>query len=217
MYRDKKTGEVEHSGIVIESGDSPFYIPRIVSKFGKGSEVVHQANDSPYCKDYEMLQTLIFSCSRRTSRQDCQSDERLEMSRLSADELSSLVETYTVSNIPGFLYRRFSGNLSVQRIAQEATACELREAYEAAVSEDPRTTESVARAYAMLVALTLRPVEEINDELPKLRGALDWTRAILEIASAARRASEPVQMGADLLRRRKSVQSRIVAGTNSRS
>lgn len=41
-------GDAEHSGIVVGEPDEVFGIPRVVSKWGKGGEFVHRANQCPY-------------------------------------------------------------------------------------------------------------------------------------------------------------------------
>lgn len=45
-----ETGDIEHSGIVVEFApdDLRLKIPRVLSKWGVGSEWVHPANDCPY-------------------------------------------------------------------------------------------------------------------------------------------------------------------------
>ena len=45
-YSDDK--DAEHSGIVIEKGMKPLYIPIIISKWGILEEYIHQANDCEY-------------------------------------------------------------------------------------------------------------------------------------------------------------------------
>ena len=45
-----KDGDIEHSGIVIEKPEPPFYIPKIVSKWATHAEFIHYANDCPYEK-----------------------------------------------------------------------------------------------------------------------------------------------------------------------
>jgi hypothetical protein len=41
-------GDVEHSGLVIEKANPPIQPPMIVSKWGKGPEYIHSANQCPY-------------------------------------------------------------------------------------------------------------------------------------------------------------------------
>jgi hypothetical protein len=48
LYVSPEDGDVEHSGIIVALGVAPLYIPMVVSKWGKGFEVVHAANYCPY-------------------------------------------------------------------------------------------------------------------------------------------------------------------------
>ena len=41
-------GDIEHSGLVVERPDPQLKIPRVLSKWGKGSEVVHWVANCPY-------------------------------------------------------------------------------------------------------------------------------------------------------------------------
>ena len=41
-------GDAEHSGIVLEYGFAPFFIHKIVSKWGQLEEYIHPANQCPY-------------------------------------------------------------------------------------------------------------------------------------------------------------------------
>jgi hypothetical protein len=41
-------GDVEHSGIVVSKIDSQLYVPQVLSKWGKFSEIIHWANQCPY-------------------------------------------------------------------------------------------------------------------------------------------------------------------------
>ena len=44
-----ENGEIEHSGIVVSKPDrDAFFVPLVVSKWGRWYEVVHWANSSPY-------------------------------------------------------------------------------------------------------------------------------------------------------------------------
>jgi len=47
LYIDTK-GDVEHSGLVISKPNTTFFVPMIVSKWGKGPEYIHFANNCPY-------------------------------------------------------------------------------------------------------------------------------------------------------------------------
>lgn len=48
LYVSSEDGDVEHSGIVVESPDPPLFVPKVLSKWGFGAEVIHWANNSPY-------------------------------------------------------------------------------------------------------------------------------------------------------------------------
>jgi hypothetical protein len=48
VYVSAADGDLEHSGVVVAVGEPPFNIPQVVSKWGKGFEVVHAANYCPY-------------------------------------------------------------------------------------------------------------------------------------------------------------------------
>lgn len=47
IYVDDR-GDIEHSGIVVSKPTPPICIPMVVSKWGKGPEVLHSAYHSPY-------------------------------------------------------------------------------------------------------------------------------------------------------------------------
>lgn len=53
VYFHRDSGEIEHTGIVVEMGTAPLFIHRICSKWGAGPEMIHWANDCPY-KDTEL-------------------------------------------------------------------------------------------------------------------------------------------------------------------
>ena len=53
-YGDRN--DAEHSGIVIEKGEDPLYIPRIISKWGQLEEYIHSANDC----DYDFLKARYY-------------------------------------------------------------------------------------------------------------------------------------------------------------
>ncbi len=49
LYVSREDGDIEHTGLVIEPPSPDYFgIPRVVSKWGFGAEVVHLANDCPY-------------------------------------------------------------------------------------------------------------------------------------------------------------------------
>lgn len=50
IYRAQETGEIEHSGIVVDPGrgGNLIQIPLILSKWGSGKEMIHKSNDCPY-------------------------------------------------------------------------------------------------------------------------------------------------------------------------
>lgn len=41
-------GDIIHSGIVIEQPIEPFFVPKIISKWGSYKEIIHKANYGPY-------------------------------------------------------------------------------------------------------------------------------------------------------------------------
>ncbi|MBU6482976.1 MAG: hypothetical protein KGS09_20850 [Nitrospirae bacterium] len=47
IYVDER-GDIEHSGVVISKPAPPLNVPLVVSKWGKGPEVLHSAYYSPY-------------------------------------------------------------------------------------------------------------------------------------------------------------------------
>jgi len=49
LYIEKATGDVEHSGIVISPpNENELGVPKVLSKWGKYSEILHWANRCPY-------------------------------------------------------------------------------------------------------------------------------------------------------------------------
>jgi len=48
LYVSADDGDIEHSGVVIESPSHPLLIPKVWSKWGFGAEVIHSANICPY-------------------------------------------------------------------------------------------------------------------------------------------------------------------------
>ncbi|MBN1422401.1 MAG: hypothetical protein JXP34_26735 [Planctomycetes bacterium] len=48
LYTSSTDGDLEHSGVVIALPDERPLVPKILSKWGFGAEVLHWANDCPY-------------------------------------------------------------------------------------------------------------------------------------------------------------------------
>lgn len=49
LYISTEYSDIEHSAIVIEApSEDTLQIPKVVSKWGKGPEVIHYANNCPY-------------------------------------------------------------------------------------------------------------------------------------------------------------------------
>ena len=48
LYISAEDNDIEHSGMVISKPEEPFYVPWVLSKWGRGAEVIHWANHCPY-------------------------------------------------------------------------------------------------------------------------------------------------------------------------
>jgi hypothetical protein len=55
LYRDS-SGDVQHSGILLQSGEDDSFNPKVLSKLGKWEEVIHHLKD---CEYYEPDRTQI--------------------------------------------------------------------------------------------------------------------------------------------------------------
>lgn len=100
-------------------------------------------------------------------------------------DVTALHRQYFIANTPAFLFRRFRADLSVQRLAQECSTAELLDAFErlAAISEAERSSEDVARIYAILVALAITDL----DMLRVCPAVVDWHDDLIAIAEGAQR------------------------------
>ena len=48
VYVSPENGEIVHTGVVVDPSPTLIGVPRIWSKWGRGPEVLHSAQDCPY-------------------------------------------------------------------------------------------------------------------------------------------------------------------------
>jgi hypothetical protein len=104
---------------------------------------------------------------------------------LTAAQLTELSNIYLVANTPAYLFKRLRATQIVQTLAQKHTATELLTYARNSSVSYRMSADQMARAYAALVAATLRPFDETRrigeQEWPRMR----WGQDIRSIAQSS--------------------------------
>ena len=94
-------------------------------------------------------------------------------------------EVYLVSNTPLYLYKRLRQLEAVHHLASAVTGKDLLAEYLKRAKAKDRTPDDVAIAYACLVAITLRDLDEADPLLRSLEStSLNWAPAIRDLCFA---------------------------------
>src|SRR5258708_12278010 len=86
--------------------------------------------------------------------------------------LPAIVRHYMLANTPRYLYRHLRADPSVESLAESSTPKELLRAISAREKKPDRTTEDVAIAYAMLVALSFHKHDAVEKTLANCQPTL---------------------------------------------
>lgn len=97
-------------------------------------------------------------------------------------DVENLMGILAVANVPGYLYRHYRKDVSIQGLSKRFTAEELISEYEEVVSRGRLTLVRRTVCYSLLMALTLKPYEEVKDFFDRLGDSrLEWVKEIKEI------------------------------------
>lgn len=107
---------------------------------------------------------------------------------ISITAAKSLLDIYTISNTPAFLFQRFREHQTVQRLAKEETSIEMASEFArlAGIASANDNALATAICYALVVAISLRPYEEalpVLNSMPVER--LPWGSALRGFAIAS--------------------------------
>lgn len=101
------------------------------------------------------------------------------------DDNNQLLEILVFANTPSYLYRHFRRNASVIRIARENDTSVLIARLDETLKEEIDAPEKYVEAFALLIALSMKPYSEVKSFLErKVLPNLDWSAEILGIINS---------------------------------
>src|SRR5947208_3039592 len=93
-----------------------------------------------------------------------------------------ILTTYVVANTPTYLFKRLRALSEVQSLAERQTTLQLAAAFGELLSNRERTPTDIAKAYALLVAISLRNYAEWSGVVEILDfDSLDWGKSFYDL------------------------------------
>lgn len=103
---------------------------------------------------------------------------------ISANDLhiDELAQIFILANTPNYLYKLFSSDLSINKLAKDYSSEDLINIFREISRKEITTFEDVVLFYSVILALTKKPYEDVREFFKELNGlSLRWAKQISEI------------------------------------
>jgi hypothetical protein len=114
-------------------------------------------------------------------------------------DMDRLSDIYLMANTPAYLFKHFRRESSLQSFAQNASTATLSDYLRSLADRQQLELDEVVRAYAYLIALSLKEPDGITclESLPRL--PLDWQGEITALAKSVFRPTLVMEVRGHLL------------------
>ena len=110
-------------------------------------------------------------------------------------DTEELVQIFILSNTPYYLFKKFFTHPSINKISEQNSTSELIDLFEEEKVKEKKTYEEVVIFYAIIIALTKKPFDEVKKFFLQLGDAsFRWAKQISEIYFTKRKSETIVTL-----------------------